>query len=55
MAWKHKVPSFKTGEPGFTDKLNRLADAVRETRATIDAHNKAGGSTSGRSTSETNS
>lgn len=25
-----EVPRFTKGEPGFTDKLNQLADAVRE-------------------------
>lgn len=33
--WKHNVPTFKKGEPGFADKLNQLADAVRETRAEL--------------------
>ncbi|MBM4686481.1 hypothetical protein GS532_22720 [Rhodococcus hoagii] len=29
-----EVPEFKTGEPGFTKKLNQLADAVRELQQT---------------------
>ena len=33
--WKHNVPTFKKGEPGFADKLNQLADALRETRTEL--------------------
>lgn len=33
--FKHEVPTFVAGEPGFAAKLNQLGNALRETRELI--------------------